>query len=96
VDMRFQKRFPLGGNRTIDGMLELYNLANHKNYGSYTTARPTTPPSGSLSTTTTSPMRRARRNSASASPSDSREGGSERTRPRITRGAVVRAFAVRG
>jgi hypothetical protein len=38
VDMRFQKRFPLGGNRTIDGMLELFNVLNHKNYGSYTTA----------------------------------------------------------
>ena len=38
VDTRLQKRFPLGGRRTIDGMLEMFNVFNHKNYGSYTTA----------------------------------------------------------
>jgi hypothetical protein len=37
VDTRLQKRFSLGGRRTIDGMLEVFNLFNHKNYGSYTT-----------------------------------------------------------
>ena len=38
VDTRIQKRFKLGGRRTVDGMLEVFNLFNHKNYGSYTTA----------------------------------------------------------
>ncbi|HKC57561.1 MAG TPA: TonB-dependent receptor [Vicinamibacterales bacterium] len=38
VDTRLQKRIPLGGRRTLDGMLELFNLFNHRNYGSYTTA----------------------------------------------------------
>jgi hypothetical protein len=38
VDTRLQKRFPLGGRRTFDGILEVFNLFNHKNYGSYTTA----------------------------------------------------------
>ncbi|MEQ1898551.1 MAG: hypothetical protein ABL971_14315 [Vicinamibacterales bacterium] len=37
VDMRLQRRIPLGGNRSIDGMLEAFNLLNHTNYGSYTT-----------------------------------------------------------
>ena len=37
VDARFQKRFPLGGRRSIDGMLEVFNLFNRGNYGSYTT-----------------------------------------------------------
>jgi carboxypeptidase family protein/TonB-dependent receptor-like protein len=36
VDMRLQKRFSLGGPRQIDGMLEVFNLFNHANYGSYT------------------------------------------------------------
>ena len=38
IDTRLQKRFPLGGRRSIDGIVELFNLFNHKNYGSYTTA----------------------------------------------------------
>jgi hypothetical protein len=38
VDTRLQKRITLGGRRTLDGMLELFNLFNHRNYGSYTTA----------------------------------------------------------
>jgi len=37
VDTRVQKRFSLGGRRTIDGMLEVFNLFNRANYGSYTT-----------------------------------------------------------
>ena len=37
VDMRFQKRFSLGGRRSIDGMLEVFNLFDRANYGSYTT-----------------------------------------------------------
>jgi len=38
IDTRLQKRFPLGGHRSIDGIAELFNVLNHKNYGSYTTA----------------------------------------------------------
>jgi len=37
VDTRLQKRFSLGGQRAIDGMLELFNVFNRGNYGSYTT-----------------------------------------------------------
>jgi hypothetical protein len=36
VDMRLQKRVPLGGHRQIEGLLEVFNLFNHANYGSYT------------------------------------------------------------
>jgi hypothetical protein len=35
VDMRLQKRLPLGGGVTVDGILEVFNLLNHANYGSY-------------------------------------------------------------
>src|SRR5262249_26279388 len=38
VDMRLQKRISLGGKRNIDGMLEVFNVFNHANYGSYTTS----------------------------------------------------------
>ena len=37
VDMRFQRRFPLGGRVSADGMLEVFNLFDHANYGSYVT-----------------------------------------------------------
>ena len=37
VDTRLQKRFALGGRRSLDGMLEVFNLFNRGNYGSYTT-----------------------------------------------------------
>jgi hypothetical protein len=37
VDLRIQKRFALGGRATIDGMVEVFNLFNHENYGSYVT-----------------------------------------------------------
>ncbi len=37
VDLRIQQRVPLGGRRTIDGQLELFNVFNRANYGSYTT-----------------------------------------------------------
>jgi hypothetical protein len=37
VDTRLQKRFALGGQRSIDGMLEVFNLFDRGNYGSYTT-----------------------------------------------------------
>ena len=35
VDLRFQRRFPLGGRAGIDGILEVFNVFNHVNYGSY-------------------------------------------------------------
>jgi len=37
VDMRLQKRIPLVGRATIDGVFEVFNLFNHANYGSYVT-----------------------------------------------------------
>jgi hypothetical protein len=37
VDLRFQRRFSLGGARAIDGIIEVFNVFNHANYGSYTT-----------------------------------------------------------
>ena len=37
IDVRLQKRFSLGGRRSLDGMLEAFNLFNNVNYGSYTT-----------------------------------------------------------
>jgi hypothetical protein len=36
VDMRLQKRLPLGARVQIEGMLEVFNVFNHANYGSYT------------------------------------------------------------
>ena len=35
VDLRLQRRFPLGGRMGIDGLFEVYNVVNHTNYGSY-------------------------------------------------------------
>ena len=37
VDMRLQQRIPLGGNVSLDGMLEVFNVFNHRNIGSYNT-----------------------------------------------------------
>jgi hypothetical protein len=37
VDVRFQQRIRLGGRRSIDGILEVFNLLDHSNYGSFTT-----------------------------------------------------------
>jgi hypothetical protein len=37
VDMRLQQRIPLGGSRTLDGILEVFNVMNRANYGSYVT-----------------------------------------------------------
>jgi len=37
VDMRLTKRQRIVGRMTIDGMIEVFNLLNHKNFGSYTT-----------------------------------------------------------
>jgi hypothetical protein len=36
VDMRLQKRIPLGERIQIVGMFEMFNVFNHANYGSYT------------------------------------------------------------
>jgi hypothetical protein len=38
VDMRLQKRVRFGGHMTADGMIEVFNVFNHANYGSYTTS----------------------------------------------------------
>jgi hypothetical protein len=35
VDVRLQRRFPLVGRASIDGMLEIYNLFDHANFGSF-------------------------------------------------------------
>jgi hypothetical protein len=37
VDLRFQQRFNLGGERFVTGFLEVFNAFNHANYGSYVT-----------------------------------------------------------
>jgi hypothetical protein len=37
VDIKVQKRISLGGRRNLEGMVEVFNLFNHANYGSYTT-----------------------------------------------------------
>jgi hypothetical protein len=37
VDLRVQRRFRTTGNHGIDGIVEVFNLFNHENYGSYTT-----------------------------------------------------------
>jgi hypothetical protein len=38
VDLRLQQRVPLAGRARVDGILEVFNLINHANYGAYTTA----------------------------------------------------------
>ena len=37
IDVRLQKRIALGSKASFDGILELFNLFNHENYGSYVT-----------------------------------------------------------
>ena len=37
VDLRFMKRVPLGGQRRLEGILELFNVFNHANFGDYST-----------------------------------------------------------
>ncbi|HEY3160364.1 MAG TPA: TonB-dependent receptor [Vicinamibacterales bacterium] len=36
VDLRVQRHFPIAGNHGIDGIVEVFNLFNHENFGSYT------------------------------------------------------------
>lgn len=37
VDTRLSKRFAVGPRMRVDGIVDVFNLFNHKNYGSYTT-----------------------------------------------------------
>ena len=37
VDLRLQKRIPLGGRVAVDGMVEVFNLFDYANYGTYVT-----------------------------------------------------------
>jgi hypothetical protein len=37
VDLRMQRRFPLGGRVGIDAILEVFNALNHANFGGYVT-----------------------------------------------------------
>jgi len=37
VDMRLQRTFKVGGHTQVDGLLEVFNLSNHENYGAYVT-----------------------------------------------------------
>jgi hypothetical protein len=37
VDLRVQRHVRLAGRATVDGLLEVFNLFNHANYGSYVT-----------------------------------------------------------
>jgi hypothetical protein len=37
VDLRVQRRFPLGWRAGIDGIVEVFNVFNHANYGGFTT-----------------------------------------------------------
>ena len=37
VDLRLQKRLPLGGRVALDGIFEVFNLFNHEDYGNYVT-----------------------------------------------------------
>jgi hypothetical protein len=37
VDMRAQRRFTLGGGTSVDGIVEVFNVFNHANYGGFTT-----------------------------------------------------------
>jgi hypothetical protein len=37
MDMRIQKRFSLGGRAAVDAALDVFNVFNNANYGSYTT-----------------------------------------------------------
>ena len=37
ADLRFLRHFALGRHAKVDGIVELFNVFNHKNYGSYVT-----------------------------------------------------------
>jgi hypothetical protein len=38
VDIRLERRFAISGRSRVDGILEVFNLFNHENFGSYVTA----------------------------------------------------------
>jgi len=38
VDLRLQRRFNLWARASIDGIIEVFNVFNHANYGGYTTS----------------------------------------------------------
>ena len=38
VDVRLQRRFKLAGRTSVEGIAEVFNLFDHKNFGSYTTS----------------------------------------------------------
>ena len=42
MDLRLQRRFPLGGRVAFDGILEVFNLFDHANFGSYATQESST------------------------------------------------------
>jgi len=37
VDLSFREKLPIGGRRSLELIAEVFNVFNHKNYGSYTT-----------------------------------------------------------
>jgi hypothetical protein len=39
VDVRLKKGVSLGGSKKLEGIVEIFNLFNHENYGSYVTAQ---------------------------------------------------------
>jgi hypothetical protein len=38
VDLRILRHFPLAGRAKVDGIIELFNIFNHENFGSYVTS----------------------------------------------------------
>jgi hypothetical protein len=38
VDLRILRHFPLAGRAKVDGIIELFNVFNHENFGSYVTS----------------------------------------------------------
>ena len=59
LDARIQKRFPIRGRIGIDGILEVFNLFNHENYGAYTTTE-VSPATARRTRRPTCPINRAR------------------------------------
>jgi hypothetical protein len=51
VEMRLQERVPLGGRRSIDGYVEVFNLFNRANYGLYNVTETSPTPVGQPITT---------------------------------------------
>jgi hypothetical protein len=51
VEMRLQERVPLGGRRSVDGYVEVFNLFNRANYGLYNVTETNPTPVGQPITT---------------------------------------------